>query len=220
VTVRRSAAPVVSLWLILGNAGVATAAENQASNEKSKTLLFEVTPFAGYRGGGDFDSDTPGQDAEANGHVSYALALNLRADEVSQYEVFYSRQHTTLDGGSLVDGEGLKVEYLQFGGTVIPYGTEKLKPYIAGSLGATKLSLDSPGTDSDTRFSISIAGGLRIPIKPPFDIRLEVRGYLTFMESETAVFCGSGTTGGVCALHGSGSTFFQYEVLAGVAYRF
>lgn len=57
-------------------------------------------------------------------------------------------------------------------------------------------------------------------MRPQFDLRFEGRGYLTFMGSDTSVFCGSDAAATACRLRGSSSTFKQFEVLAGVAYRF
>jgi len=62
---------------------------------------FEVSPFIGYRVGGSFKSIDAGQHVELDDHGSFALALDTRADESTQYELFYGRQSTVLRGDAL-----------------------------------------------------------------------------------------------------------------------
>jgi hypothetical protein len=59
-----------------------------------------------------------------------------------------------------------------------------------------------------------------LPITERFGVRLEARGYLTFVDSESAFFCASGSFGGVCAIRAKSDTFIQYELLAGATYSF
>ena len=102
-----------------------------------KDSMFEITPFAGYRMGGDFD-------------------------------VAGSRQNASLDD------------------------------HAAFSLGA----------------------GFRVPVTENFGLRLEARGYLTLIDTDSSVFCASGSFGGVCSIRARGSTFTQFEVMAGASFRF
>ena len=71
-----------------------------------------------------------------------------------------------------------------------------------------------------TKFSLSIGGGLRIPVSERFSIRLEARGFLTFVNTDSRFFCTSGALGGACAIRADGNTFIQYEALAGAAFAF
>lgn len=186
-------------------------------------MRFEVTPFAGYRFGGDFDVDTGGttrQNVDLDDHGSFALALDLRRDEESQYELFYSHQQTNLERDSPLGPLGLNVEYLHIGGTLDVNQEMLLKPYVVGTLGLTRLSPE-PGRASDnTRFSFSLGGGLRVPVSDHFSLRFEARGFLTFVNTNASFFCSSSSAGGFCSIHGSGSTFLQYELLAGAAFAF
>jgi hypothetical protein len=199
---------------------VASAAQCSPLWADTPPELFEITPFLGYRGGGSLDLESSDLDADVNAHASFAMAFDLRADGVTQYELFYARQESSLQAEPALDGMGLTVEHLQLGGTVVTTEKERFESYIVGGLGLTRFSLDAPGTDDDTRFSISFGGGLRLPVRAHFDVRLEARGYLAFLGSDTSMFCASGASGGACSLRGSGSAFFQYELLAGAAFRF
>jgi opacity protein-like surface antigen len=204
----------------------AHAAEGGDENDEERAaplMRFEVTPFVGYRFGGNFDVDVGGtarQSVDLDDHGSFALALDLRRDEESQYELLYSRQETNLEPGSPLGPLGIDVEYLHIGGTLDVDQEMLLKPYIVGTLGLTRFSPE-PGSGSDnTRFSVSFGGGLRVPVSNHFSLRFEARGFLTFVDTNTAFFCSSSAAGGFCAIHSSGSTFLQYELLAGAAFAF
>jgi len=190
---------------------------------ESVPLTFSVTPYIGYRFGGTFtlaDTDTH---VDVDGHGAFALALDLSTDHLaSQYELFYSRQSTSLGSQSPVPSR-LVVEYLQFGGTTeflesnpSPY----VRPYLIGSLGATRMSPNSALGSDRTYFSASLGMGVRTPVNQHLSFRFEARGYLTVLSASTAVFCSSNQNGGLCAIQARGSSFLQADILAGVSYAF
>ena len=187
---------------------------------RASDSLFEVTPFAGLRLGGDFKLDAPSRKLDVDDSGSFALALNLRIDEISQYELFFGHQSTGLQRDPLLGQVDIGVDYLHLGGTVALEGERRVIPYMAGGLGATRFSPDSSGASDKTRFSLSLGGGVKVPLSRRFALRLEGRGYLTFVDTDTAFFCRSDEEGGVCLIRGSGSTFFQYELLAGATFAF
>jgi opacity protein-like surface antigen len=213
----------------LFGAGISGAAVAQAQQMPSgngdpeadgSSMRWEVTPFVGYRMGGDFDLEGATGGADLDDHGSFGLAVGLRIDETSAYELFYSRQETSFESTSPIAPFDLDVEYLHLGGTLVVSDELPLSPYIAGGLGLTRLSPQTgPGSD-DTRFSVSLAGGVRLPVTRNFDVRLEARGYVTFVNSESDFFCASGSFGGVCAIRVKSDAFVQYELLAGATYSF
>src|SRR5262245_34478113 len=209
--------------LLSGSLAQAAERDDDGDEQAAPLPRFEVTPFVGYRMGGDFDVDVGAsstQNADLDDHGSFALALDLRRDEESQYELFYSRQETNLEPDSPLGSLGLNVEYLHLGGTLDVDQDLLLKPYVVGTLGITRLSPE-PGRSSDnTRFSVSLGGGVRVPVSQHFSLRFEARGFLTFVNTDTSFFCSSSSAGGFCAIRGSGSTFIQYELLAGAAFAF
>lgn len=181
---------------------------------------FEIAAFGGYRMGGGFDIRNSTQDVDLDAHNSLALALDWRIDHNSAYELFYGRQQTNLEDDSPFGPIDLDVEYLHLGGTVITNDERRLHPYILGGLGVTRFKPDVPGVDDETHFSLNVGGGLRVPFNEHFALRFEARGYVTFVDAETRIFCLSDSQGGLCNIRGSGNTFFQYDVLAGVAVSF
>ncbi len=180
---------------------------------------FAATPFVGYRVGGNFELTDTGQSVRVDDHASAALALDLRAADLTQYELFYGRQSSTLSGTGFVP-TSVKVEYLHIGGLVALDETQHLKPYFGGGLGVTRLSPDASQGSDETRFSISLALGLRVPLNPHFSLRFEGRGFLTPVSTDSAFFCSSNAGGALCELHAQGSVFFQFDFLAGVTYTF
>ena len=185
----------------IGLLGVVAAAS--AADEKP-LLTYEVTPFIGYRLSGDFDiaNTNPKQRANLDDHGSFGAAFDVRRDEVSQYELVYSRQEGQLEKNSPLAPLDVDVEYLHIGGT----------------LGLTRFTIQS-GSD-DTRFSFSLGAGFRVSVTPRFNIRLEARGFLTLVDTDSAIFCASGSFGGVCSIRARGSTFTQFELMAGAAFAF
>jgi Outer membrane protein beta-barrel domain len=196
-----------------------TATAAGSDEEPALPLKYSVTPFVGYRFGGRFAvTDTSGH-VDAIDHVSYGVALDVATDEQTQYELFYSRQSTSLSASSPVPADTI-IEYLHLGGTVLMGESQRFQPYIIGTLGATRFSPDSPIGRDRIYFSLSLGAGLRIPLNDHLALRLEARGFATFFNTNSTVFCRSDQAGGLCLIHGSGSTFFQGDALAGLAYTF
>lgn len=187
---------------------------------------FELTPFFGARLGGDFELvDEAGdveQSVDLDSGTGYGLDLGLYRDSSSFYELLYSRQEANLDSSDTsVDGIDVTVEYLHFGGTLlIPQEEQWLLPYLSLTIGATRFEPKEGDYDSETKFSASLGGGLRVPFNERVAATLGVRGYLTFVDSDTDLFCVSGSGGGTCLLRSSGSTFFQGEATLGLTLRF
>jgi opacity protein-like surface antigen len=186
---------------------------------------FEVAGFGAVTVGGHFRWSDPGTDTGTGSTVSltdhgaFAVTADLRADEGSQYELFYSREATDLSGRPGVPRTRLTVEYLHLGGTLLLDDEPQIKPYIVGGLGATRFTPGEQG-NTDTRFSASLGLGLRWPVTRHFSVRLEGRGLVTLVNQDTAVFCRSDQNGLLCRVRGSGQTFLQGEFLAGAAWAF
>ncbi len=61
---------------------------------------------------------------------------------------------------------------------------------------------------------------MRVPVSPHFSLRLEGRGFLTPVNTDSAFFCRSDQSGALCQVRVRGSSFFQFDLLAGAAYAF
>ena len=220
---RRKLPPLrILIWGVAGCGALLASAAAVADTEpvRPPDPTFEISPFVGYRVGGKFTDSTNNEAVTLNAHTSFALALDALAYEGGQYEFFYSRQDTLLSGSTLAPS-GMKVEYLHIGGTVtLDESNPRIRPYLAGGLGATLLVPDAPGSRQDTAFSMSLALGLRVPLSRHFQLRLEGRGYLSLLNADTAIFCHSDQNGALCQIRAQGSAFFQFDFLAGASYVF
>ena len=58
---------------------------------------FELTPYGGFRFGGDFDGVDGDATADLDDDVSFGLIANLRESANTQWELIYARQSTTAD---------------------------------------------------------------------------------------------------------------------------
>jgi hypothetical protein len=198
-----------------------------AAEARAERPVFEFTPFVGYRMGGQFDVENEEtgktKSVDVSDDMSWGIDLGLYRDDYSYYEFLYSAQSAEFESTELfVRGIDLKTEYYQIGGTVLfpADGSryEWIVPYLSLTIGATRFKPDGP-YDSETNFSGSLGGGLRIPFNERVALNLGLRGYLTFVDSDSAIFCtGSGDLN--CLVRTSGSTFFQGEGTLGVSVTF
>lgn len=182
--------------------------------------LFQAAIHGGYRMGGSLEDADTGDDADLEDASSFAVALELRfaKGDDRYYQLWYSHQGTDVTDG--LEKHDVDIEYLHVGGTLPFGGYEHAQPYFAAGLGATRFSASSPEADDRTNFSGSMAFGLEVPLGKNAAIRLEARGYLTAVDTDSAFFCSSDNGEGVCRIVASGSALLQFEALAGIAVRF
>jgi opacity protein-like surface antigen len=182
--------------------------------------LFQVGLFGGYRAGGELEDQDTGANRDLDDSSSFAVSLELRFAQGDDrfYQLWYSRQATEV--GDDVEQFDADVEYLHIGGTLPFGGWKHAQPYFAAGLGVTRFSAAIPDADDSTQFSGSMAFGLEIPLGDHAAIRLEARGYLTAVDTDTSFFCRSDGGGGGCLIVASGSSIFQAEGLVGVLVRF
>lgn len=186
-------------------------------------VRLEITPYLGYRLGGDFDAEgpdgAPSTSVDVEDGDSWGIDIGLYGRPDGFYELLYSTQSTGLDSRDpALAGVEVTTEYYQLGGTAFFPGDQWLVPYVSMTVGATRFSADGYG--SETRFSGSLGGGLRLPFTDHFAATIGIRGYLTLIESDTAFLCVSEAGEAACLVTSSGSTFFQAEAQLGLTARF
>ncbi len=205
----------IFILVILLSCSVPTHAQERLFN-------FEITPFGGYRYGGEFEEADRNFSIELDDKESYGLILNARHSPVTQWEILYSRQETSADTIGLGLSDPLldiSVEYLQAGGTYLWDG-DHARPFLAATLGVTQIDIGNPGYDSDSFFSFSLGLGLQIRPTDRLGIRLEARGYGTLLDSNSDLFCEFGPSNNICAVRIDGTIMWQVEALAGIVFRF
>lgn len=187
----------------------------------------EITPFAGYRLGGEFEAEeggnTTGADIDLDDASSYGVIVNWPSVENTEWELYLGRQSTSLETAGLFDpGESppaeLDITYLQAGGTYWFEG-ERARPYIVATVGASRFEPDDSSFDSETFFAFGIGGGYKIMPTSRLGLRLEGRVFGSVVDSDEAVFCRSGGAASGCLIAVSGSMVWQWEVLAGLVFR-
>lgn len=181
---------------------------------------FQVAAHGAYRAGGSLEDRDSGDERDFEEGGGFALALEMRYAKGDDrfFQLWYSRQESEVDDGTAV--HDADIEYLHLGGTVPFAETERVRPYFAAGIGATRLSSPAADTGHRSFFSGSAGLGIDIPLAEHASVRLEARGYLTLTDTSSAIFCRSDERGGVCRIQASSSTLFQAEALAGFAIRF
>lgn len=191
------------------------------------TRGIEITPFAGYRIGGEFErSVAEGAEPvtlDLDDAASYGLIVNWPAEENTEWEIYLGRQATAIQTeGAFLPGEepptDLDISYLQVGGTYYFEG-EQARPYIVATVGASRFEPDESSYDSETFFAFGIGGGYKVAPTSRFGLRLEGRVFGSLVDSDEAVFCQSGGAASGCLIAVNGNIVWQWEVLAGVTFR-
>ena len=113
----------------------------------------------------------------------------------------------------------LRVDYLHFGGTYLFEG-EKVRPFIALTIGATRFDPGLPGLSGETYGSMSFGAGWKFRLGEHVGLRLEARGFGTLIDSSSRLFCGSSELGGACLIVTEGEILSQWEARAGFSVRF
>ena len=212
----------MTLRHIVPFAGVATILFATSAMAQSPASKFEITPFVGYRIGGDFNEQDGDGRVELNESSTEGITFNIKANENGQYELLYVRQRTDanilgfLPNDSLID---IEAEHLQFGGTYL-FDGENTRPFIALTLGLSHFDPEFPGASSESFFSASLGGGVQLNASKRLCIRLEARAFATFVDDDSRIFCSSIDGSGSCLIVIDGNLLTQWEARAGLVFRF
>ena len=184
----------------------------------------EITPFAGYTMGGDFTDAVTGKSLSFNDTSSYGIMVDFKQPVDKEggepwIELYYSRQETGLKadqglflGKKLLD---VNIEYFHVGGT---YGmsTGTVKPFVVGTLGATHLTPKGDGLQAETKFSLSLGGGVKLYLTERLGLRLDARWFGTLFNGSGSAFCSNGA----CLVNVQGDVLSQYSANAGLILAF
>jgi hypothetical protein len=150
----------------------------------STTLLraqrLEITPFYGYRFGGEVEDPYSGEKLAFDAAPAYGLFLDAgpKNSEV-RVELLWSRQDSSFNiSGDRVD---LTIDQIQIGG-VTEFSQNRLREYVSVLAGATHYSTADSG--SDTQFSLSFGVGAKYLLLRHVALRADLRGYCTVVDSQ------------------------------------
>ena len=176
---------------------------------------FEITPFIGWRTSSSLEEVNTGETINVNETDSFGFILSMKQSKDTTYDFLFSRQNTELQPStSPSNTESIRIDYYQIGGTVV-YHVDKLHPYVTGGLGATHISPANDDLSTETKFSLSVGGGLKVPLGQRVGLRLEARGYGTVVSSGGTILCSGG-----CVAQFKGSLYMQFEASAGLSIAF
>jgi hypothetical protein len=215
ISARAEASALAAAMVFLLASGAAAADE--------RSPRFELTPYLGYRIGGEFEEQNGGRHFELDEGHAQGLVFNIVAHDVNtQWQVLYGQQRTSLATQATFDPAarlGLDVEYFHFGGTYL-FDGDDTRPFIALTVGVTHFAPTLAGVDSESYFSGALGGGVQLLQTKRVGVRLEARVFATFVDSDGSVFCHSGPQGSACAISIHGTALYQFEASAGVVFRF
>jgi hypothetical protein len=210
-------ARLLLIAVIAASLGCISAAQAQSAPSK-----FELTPFAGYRVGGTFSEDGGNGRVELNESSVQGIMFNIMANPKGQYELLYSRQSTDATTSGFFPGDptiDIDVEHYHFGGTYLFEG-RNTRPFLALTLGASRFDPRHAESSAQTYFSASLGAGVQLAASSRFGIRLEARAFTTFIDDGSSLFCSSINGAGACLIRLEGNLLTQFEVRAGLVFRF
>jgi hypothetical protein len=177
----------------------------------------ELTPFYGYRFGGHFNALT-GDEREYGidgaGVYGGLMDINLQAENF-KLEVLWSHQKTEVKTPLFeLDVLPLEIDHFQ-GGIMQEVGQPHARFAVSLLLGASRLS--SPGLGSETHFSGSLGGSLKLFASPHLGLRLDGRAYGLRVSGGSEALC---TGNGTCYFSFTGSYLWQGEFTGGLILAF
>lgn len=178
---------------------------------------FTITPYAGYRDGGDFKDAVSDTKLDIDESDTLGLIFGWEVDD-GQLEISYSRQASELTGISSASPSALvdvDITNLLFAGkTILDPDTGS---YVSVLLGLTHIDFDSDELDSDIRPAIGFGGGIDHPIGDTLGFRLGLRGIVTFLDDNEDEFCDSPSN---CPILIEDNALVQWEIFTGLSIRF
>jgi hypothetical protein len=177
---------------------------------------FDISPFYGYRWGGGLET-VSGQDVNFQDGRAYGLALDyapIRSPDL-KLELLWSRQDSSIDLHGFGGENRIRMTIDEFQiGALVEKPSGRFHPYLSALVGASLFGPES--FDSEARFSLSIAGGVKFFLLKNLALRADLRGYCTIVDSDSAFI----SVGGVTVAHFHGSTVWQGEISGGLTLSF
>jgi len=176
-----------------------------------------ITPYIGYRDGGEFNDETTDTRLDIDESESFGLIVGWDVNG-GQLEVSYSRQASELTTSKSVSDDVLvdvDVHNLMFAGKSIldpDFGT-----YISFLLGLTHYEFEPSDVDSATRPALGFGSGIDRRINDSLGYRVGLRGIVTIFEDDDEDFCDSSSD---CSIRLDSNSILQWEIFTGLSFRF
>ncbi len=183
-----------------------------AAAARTEAQQIEITPFVGYQFDGELEeigSEPITRDLDQS--PTWGLMLDFGITNFDQVELYYSSQGTDLNRGT-DPAVGVTIDHFQIGAIHQYAPNRPINPYIGIALGASKFVVDG---DSDTRFSGSISGGVKMVVSDHLGFRFD--GRVFGISTGGDPFACSDE---FCIGYPDTSIIWQYTVNAGVMIHF
>lgn len=184
----------------------------------------EITPFIGWRSGGefvgdDFDFDDDFFDLDLDETSSYGLSVAFALSRSWKVELLWSHQATELIEDEFLGPDfplfDLDVDYYHVG-IVYQWTPGQLRPYVVASAGLTRFNPDFPEFGSESRFSAGAGVGLKGFFSEHVGIAIEGRLFSTLIDDGDEAFCDRRA----CYSYDDSSYLVQGELRAGLVFAF
>src|SRR5262245_52605967 len=132
----------------------------------------EVTPFGGYRFGGDFFEIITGQPVDTDGAPAVGAIVDIPLGEGLQVEGLFTHQdaHVSVETTPLAPPLRARISVDHFqGGALQEYADGRVRPFATGMLGLTRYAGEG---DSEIRFTLGAGGGVKLFATERVGVRL------------------------------------------------
>ena len=190
---------------------------NHANAQQQQVPTVEITPFASYRFGGDFEQPNNKQTIDLDEGNGFGVITAWKYDATRQGELLFSQYNTAFntDVTNKLYQQGISIRYLHLGGNI--QLNDGLVPlWLSGGAGITHLSPDNGRLDDETNFSANLGLNTKIPITNRSHLYFGVRVYGTFLDAESEIFCDNKE----CEISVESDIWLQSELMAGMSFAF
>lgn len=205
-----SAVPLAACLVLLASAPLMAQTKDLLGEER-----VEIAPFYGFRTGGGFTYTVNGAAYDIKNTASFGgvVDVNLGHDNF-KLELLFSRQSSEVEAEGLFQPGllDLTIDYYQ-AGVLQEVGSDQGRFYIGVLAGVTRFAPDA--FDSEVRFSMSVGAGIKLYPTRHVGLRLDARGYATFVSGSGGMFCSGG-----CVFSYSGSSLWQGDFTGGIVFAF
>ena len=176
----------------------------------------ELSPYYGYRFGGEFFELITGQEADLDGAPATGVVLDVPTRNGFQVEGVFTHQKGDVFLQPRPSGPLLRqvtVDHWLAGG-LQEWNYGRIRPFLTGVLGFTRYAAEG---DNEIRLAGAAGGGVKLFPSPRIGVRLDSRFFATLVDAEGSVFA---CTPGVCLISLHANLAWQAEFTAGLIIRF
>ena len=186
-----------------------------ASPRPASAQTVEISPFAGYRFGGDLFELATNHPLDLDGAPVFGGAVSVEMANGHWFEALFTHQQADVDlpGGPFGPPVRTRavVNHFLAGGRQ-DFGTGRARPFVTGLVGLTHYGADG---DDEVRFTLGGGGGVKVQLQRHLGLRLDGRVFTTFVDVDAAAACSGG-----CLVGLNVNVVWQAEFTAGLVLVF